>query len=144
MKRICGLFVLFLSLHCVVAQNTPIPNAYVGVWKLESATVKQILQSGDTLSLPLDEGNYANSTHCVYPLLKFEEKQLVCISDDAEFPIDYTYGDSKVTFWFTAPVEFACESPANNRIALSREYNYYDSETRSLIRLQAHLVYQKQ
>jgi hypothetical protein len=113
-----------------------------GTWKLDSVIIKQITSDGDTVSVPYSQDTYQNSSDCIFPVLKIEEKQCVFKAEsDMEYVLDYTINDSAFTLWYTAPVIFEY-TKSGNRLSLSRQYSKLDSDNQ-IISLSINLTYIK-
>jgi hypothetical protein len=115
-------------------------NTLEGVWVLDSVNIKQITKSGDTIAVPYVKKTYANTTDCVFPVLKLEKEQ--CIIGDTEMIPNYSIKNDTIILWFTAPVEFKCTISSGKTLTMIRQYsNYGNNEVDSIL---LNLVYIKQ
>lgn len=144
MKNVVVLIALFTVTmsFSAFAQQTDLE----GTWSIEQIDIWEITDNDELISRPYQQGIYDNSSHCIFPVLKFDKDgQCICVDEELnEFPWKYTVEEeSELTLWFTAPVTFSFHIEVNNKLYISREYSLYDHTTKESTKMKVNLIYSK-
>jgi hypothetical protein len=142
------LFTFTFSIGDVFArgdEQTKINSSLEGTWLLDSVEIKQITPDGDTVLLPYNPDAFANSTDCIYPILKIQNNQCSFEYKNIIDVVDYAIKENNhFLFWFTAPVEFEYMIQQENKLLISRRYNYYSEADKYSADVLIRLTYLKQ
>jgi len=133
----------------VVESSEQLENNLEGVWKIETAEIRQITKRGNTILLPYILENYYNLYGFIYPVLKIDSEQASFACDKWEYQRAKKYekkGDM-ILFLFTPPIDtikFTFEVLPENKLALQRQWDVFNSEKQEMVTQITRIIYRKE